>query len=101
MKYKVGDYVRVSYFGEITEVDDNDQFYPYRVGEKDSNGYWYGERHLEDIEKAAFFIDQVINDGFGKTGAVKDINYVPRRKTYQYKVNGEWIDEAALVEVNK
>ena len=101
MKYKVGDYVRVSYFGEITEVDDNDQFYPYRVGEKDSNGYWYGERHLEDIEKAAFSIGQVINDGFGSIGTVRGVNYVPQNQSYQYKVNGVWFNEQELLEANK
>ena len=100
MKYKEGDYVQVTFSGKIIEVDANDEVLPYHV-EHGGLHYWISENDIESVATPAFSVDQVINDGFGKTGAVKDINYVPRRKTYQYKVNGEWIDEAALVEVNK
>ena len=101
MKYKEGDYVQVTFFGKIVEADEGDEVFPYQVECDKSQHYWISENDIESVATPAFSVDQVINDGFGKTGPVKDINYVRRRKTYQYKVNDEWIDEAALVEVNK
>lgn len=101
MKYKKGDYARVVLSGKITEVDESDEIFPYQVECDKLQHYWVRDCDIESVRVPAFAFDQVINDGFGKTGAVKDINYVPRRQTYQYKVNGEWIDESALVEANQ
>ena len=101
MKYKVGDYVRVSFCGQVVDIDDGDPVYPYRINNGADDGYWVSENDIESVAKPAFSIDEVINDGFGSIGTVRGVNYVPQNQSYQYKVNGVWFNEQELLEANK
>ena len=101
MKYKEGDYVRVTFLGTIVGVDEDDKEVPYQIECFDEVLLWFGEEDIESVPSPTFSVGEKINDGFGKTGLVNGVNYVPRNQSYQYKVNGVWFNEQELLEANK